>query len=73
MTKEQIAAVLDRVRSWPINRQEDAAELLQAMESQRADAYTLSSEERADLQDAVAEMTKCDLASDEDVAERLGN
>ena len=69
MTKEQIAAVLDRVRSWPMHRQEDAAEILQAMESQEAEAYTLSAEERADLRDAIAEMTNGDLASDAEVAE----
>jgi hypothetical protein len=69
MTKEQITAVLDRVRSWPAQRQEDAAALLQAMESQETEVYILSAEERADLRDAIAEMTDGDLASSAEVAE----
>jgi hypothetical protein len=32
MTKEQIKAVLDRVLTWPPERQRDAAEILESME-----------------------------------------
>jgi hypothetical protein len=34
MTKEQVKAVLDRVLTWPLERQEDAARVLTAMEEQ---------------------------------------
>jgi len=33
MSKEQVKAVLDRVLTWPSERQEDAAKLLMLMES----------------------------------------
>lgn len=34
MTKEQVKAVLDRVLTWPSERQEEAAEILLEMESE---------------------------------------
>jgi hypothetical protein len=34
MGKEQVKAVLDRVLTWPDERQEDAAKVLMLMESQ---------------------------------------
>jgi hypothetical protein len=68
MTKSQIDAVLDRVRNWPPERQEDAARVLLAMEAQDASPYQLSPEERADLLMALEEVERGDFASDEEVA-----
>ena len=45
MSKEQVKAVLDRVLTWPSERQEDAAKLLMLMESQDESAYRLSDEQ----------------------------
>lgn len=45
MTKEQIKAVFDRVQNWPIERQEDAAKILTAMEEQDASPYHLTDEQ----------------------------
>lgn len=45
MTKEQIKAVFDRVRNWPLERQEDAAKILTAMEEQDASPYHLTDEQ----------------------------
>ena len=67
MTKDQLDAVLDRVHAWPKERQEDAARLLLAMEAGGTDAYVLSDEERADLNEALAEVARGDIASDEEV------
>jgi DNA-binding NarL/FixJ family response regulator len=68
MTRDQIDEVLGRVQSWPKNRQEDAARLLLAMEAQNAAPYILSDEERADLEAALDEVAKGDIASDAEVA-----
>lgn len=67
MTKDQIDAVLDRVHSWPKARQEDAARVLLAMEAEPATPYALSAEERADLEAALDEMARGDLATDAEV------
>ena len=45
MSKEQVKAVLDRVLTWPSERQEDAAKLLRPMESQDESAYRLTDEQ----------------------------
>lgn len=42
MSKEQVKAVLDRVLTWPYERQEDAAKLLMLMESQDQSDYRLT-------------------------------
>jgi anaerobic selenocysteine-containing dehydrogenase len=42
MTEDQIQAVLDRVRNWPRERQEDAAEMLMLIEEQDASPYQLT-------------------------------
>ena len=42
MSKEQVKAVLDRVLTWPSERQEDAAKVLTLMEAQDYSAYRLT-------------------------------
>jgi hypothetical protein len=56
MTKEQVKEILDRVLTWPPERQEDAARVLSQMEEQDSSPYHLSDEQvkeverrRADL------------------------
>ena len=49
MKKDQIAAVLERVRTWPAKRQEDAARLLLEMEAQDASPYRLTDEQLAEV------------------------
>jgi hypothetical protein len=72
MTKSQIEAVLERVRTWPPERQEDAARVLLAMEAEDAGTYRLAPEERADLQAALEEAARGEFASDEEVAAVFG-
>lgn len=45
MSKEQVKAVFDRVQTWPLERQEDAAKILALMEAQDASAYRLTDEQ----------------------------
>ena len=49
MTRDQVKAVLDRVLTWPPERQEDAVELLKAVEEQDASGLRLSDEQLAEL------------------------
>jgi hypothetical protein len=49
MTREQVKAVLDRVLTWPPERQEDAVEILKAVEEQDASDLRLSDEQLAEV------------------------
>ena len=49
MSKEQVKAVLDRVLTWPSERQEDAAKLLLLMESQDESVYRLTDQQVAEV------------------------
>jgi hypothetical protein len=55
MTKDQIKAVLDRVLTWPPERQADAAELLIMMEQQDNSPFTLTDEQVAEVERRLAE------------------
>jgi hypothetical protein len=68
MTKDQIDAVLSRIHSWPPARQEDAVRVLLAMEAQELSVYQLSDEENADLDAALEEVARGEIATDAEVA-----
>jgi hypothetical protein len=55
MTKDQVKAVLDRVLTWPSDRQEDAARVLTEMEQQDASSYTLTDEQVAEVKRRLAD------------------
>ena len=67
MTK-LLAKALERVRGWPKDRQDDAARLLLAMDRRDAEPYRLTAEERAEIDTALEEAERGELASDEEVA-----
>jgi hypothetical protein len=50
MSKEQMKAVLDRVLTWPSERQEDAAKILMLMESSDESIYRLTDDQVAEVQ-----------------------
>ena len=68
MTKDQIEAVLDRVRTWPPERQEDAARVLLQMEAAGTEVYVLSDDERAAIEEGMAQARRGEFATDEEVA-----
>jgi predicted transcriptional regulator len=68
MTKDQIEAVLERVKTWPEDRQEQALQILLALEREAAEPYILTDEERADLDEGIAEADRGEFASNEEVA-----
>jgi hypothetical protein len=55
MTKEQIKAVLDRVLTWPPERQRDAARVLTEMEGQDARSYHLTDEQVEEVKRRLAD------------------
>ncbi|HEX2555504.1 MAG TPA: hypothetical protein VHL98_17540 [Microvirga sp.] len=66
MTREQIDEVLDRVRTWSEEEQERAARMLLVLEENRG-VYVLSEEERADIEAALEEVERGEIATDEEV------
>ena len=67
MTKEQIEAIFDRVREWPDDYQEDAARVLLAMDPDRTTTYELSEDEAHDIDAALEEVARGEVASEEEV------
>ena len=70
MTAKDLEALIERVRHWPKERQEDAAEVLLEMERQDASRYRLSdaqAKEVARIQRDIRE-GRGTLATDEQVA-----
>jgi hypothetical protein len=55
MTKDQVKEILDRVLTWPPERQQDAAEILMSIEAQDRSGYQLSDEQLAELRRRRAE------------------
>jgi predicted transcriptional regulator len=68
MTKDQIDAVLDRVKTWPPERQEDAVRVLLQMEEASTEVYELSEEELADIEEGLREIERGEVATEEEVA-----
>ena len=50
MSKDQVKAVLERVLTWPIERQEDAAKALLLMEAQDESTYRLTDAQVEEVQ-----------------------
>jgi hypothetical protein len=68
MTKDQIDTVLERIRSWPQARQEDAVRVLLTMEAQDPSVHVLTTDEEADIDAALDEVARGEIASDAEVA-----
>lgn len=55
MTKDQVKAVLDRVLSWPPERQADVAQVVTLMEEQDKSTLRLSDEQVAEVKRRLAD------------------
>jgi hypothetical protein len=49
MTKEQVKEILDRVQTWPTERQADVAEVVKLMEAQDRSGLRLTDEQAAEV------------------------
>jgi hypothetical protein len=70
MTKEQIQAALDRVLTWPLERQEEVARMIASIEEQDRSAYRLTDEQLAEVRRRRSEPSP-DTLSFEEFAQRL--
>jgi hypothetical protein len=70
MTREQVKEILDRVLTWPPQRQEDAARVLSEMEEQDASQYHLTDEQVSEVGRRLADFAngKERYATDEEIA-----
>ena len=55
MSKQLVKEILDRVLTWPDERQEDAASMLRLMEAQDDRGYRLSDEQAAEVRRRLAD------------------
>jgi len=70
VSKERVKAVLDRVLTWPSERQEDAAKLLMLMESQDESVYRLTDEQVEEVRRRMADPNR-KLVSAAEARERI--
>jgi len=55
MTRQQVKEILDRVLTWPPQRQEDAVRVLSEMEKQDASSYRLTEEQLKEIERRLAD------------------
>ena len=65
MSKEQVKVILDRVLTWPSERQEDAAKVLMLMESADESVYRLTDEQVEEVRRRQADPNPRRLTLDE--------
>lgn len=68
MTKAEVKEVLDRVHSWPEERQQDAAAMLLLLEAQEGELYHPSDEEWAAIEEGFAQAARGEFVTDEEMA-----
>jgi hypothetical protein len=55
MTRDQVKEILDRVLTWPPERQADVARVVELVEEQDASPYRLTDEQVAEVEHRLAE------------------
>ena len=68
MTKEQVKQVLDRVLTWPRERQEDAAQMLLVLEARQGELYHPDDDEWAAIEEGVAQAKRGEAVSEDEIA-----
>lgn len=68
MTKDQVKEVIERVLTWPPERQEDAAQMLLALEAQEGELYHPDDEEWAAIEEGVAQAKRGEAVSADEIA-----
>ncbi len=66
MTKDQIKEILERVLTWPAERQEKAADVLLGMEESDK-PFVLSAEQRASIDRGLEQARRGEFVPDEEV------
>jgi len=71
MTKDQVKEVLDRVLTWPRERQEDAAQMLLALEAREGEFYHPSADEWAAIEEGFAQAKQGEAVPANEIAALL--
>jgi len=61
--------LLERIQSWPIEDQEELAEVAREIEARRSGVYRLSDQERAAVRAGMDDAHRGDFATDEELEE----
>ena len=69
MTSNEITEVLERVRLWPREQQEELARIALELESQYASPHHLTDEQAEEVRRIRREVRTGKIASDEEIAE----
>ena len=73
MTKDEIAALLERAEGWPQEAQEELVRSAIDIEKKHAGVYHLNDAERKDIREGLAEIERGEVASDADVRKTFDN
>jgi hypothetical protein len=68
MTRDQVKEVIERVLTWPRERQEDAVQMLLALEAREGELYHPSDEEWAAIEEGFAQAKRREAVSADDIA-----
>ena len=68
MTRDQVKEVIERVLTWPRERQEDAAQMLLALEAREGEFYHPDDGEWAAIEEGVAQAKRREAVSAEEIA-----
>ena len=68
MTKAHVKEVLDRVLTWPPERQEDAAQMLLALEAREGEFYHPGDDEWAAIEEGFAQARRHESVSADEIA-----
>jgi predicted transcriptional regulator len=68
MTKQQLAALLERVASLPDDAQDEVAASLAAIEAKYTGVYRVSDDERAGIERGLASLREGRLVDEDDMA-----
>ena len=67
MTKDQLELVLGRVTTWPKEAQDELMRSVEHIEATKVGIYKLSPEERAAIEEGLAQADRGEFVSDEEM------
>ena len=68
MTSDQVKEVIERVLNWPRERQEDAVQMLLALEAREGELYHPDDDEWAAIEEGFAQAKRRETVSVDEVA-----
>jgi predicted transcriptional regulator len=67
MTKEQIEAVFERIRTWPEDWQDDAVQAFLRLEQDYENPFELTEEEERELNEGLAEIERGEVVPESEM------